>query len=168
MSENTKNKLKTGFTVSRIGIDLCWSALFVVAVYLYLALVADKAGTMNLLFVAMGLVVVGLVVFFMGRVMVGAQSRALYSKANPSEEERLFAKAMYDLENKASDANLASAVSRNTNNKVDDVLSGAAGMAVAGSYFSIGKKYMGANVLVNRIGLIVGLLISLILLVRNL
>lgn len=168
MNENTKNKLKTGFTVSRIGIDLCWSALFVVAVYLYLALVANKEGMMNLLLVAMGLVVVGLVVFFVGRVVVGTQSRALYSKANPSEEERAFAKAMYDLENEASKANLASAVSRNTKNKADDALSGAAGMAVAGSYFTIGKKYMGTNMLVNRIGLIAGLMISLILLVANL
>lgn len=168
MNENTKNKLKTGFTVSRIGIDLCWSALFVVAVYLYLALVANKAGTMNLLFVAMGLVVMGLVVFFVGRVMVGTQSRVLYSKANPSEEERDFAKAMYDLENEASKANLASNVSKYTKTKEDDVASTAAGIHTVGSYFTIGKKYMGTKMLVNRIGLIAGLLISLILLVANL
>lgn len=165
MEESVKNKLKSGFTIARWGIDICLGALFIAIALIISALTKDGTNLIKMLMIPLVLCVVGLIVFAAGRVMVGLQSRKLnlHTDRPLTEEERWFVGCMMEMEEKGAGVNFFNSVTRATSGSGDDIVAGAVATAVVGSFFKTGKKYMGHNFLLNRLPAIVSLVIAIVI-----
>ena len=165
MEEFVKSKLKRGFTIARWGVDICLGALFIAIALIISALTKDGADLIKLLMIPFVMCIVGLIVFAVGRVMVGLQSRKLnlHTDRPLTEEERWFVSCMLEMEEKGAGANFFNSVTRVTGGSGDDVVAGAVATAIIGSFFKIGKKYMGRSFLLNRLPAIVSLVIAIVI-----
>ncbi len=165
MEATVKNKLKNGFTTARWGIDLCFGALFIAIALIVLAIAKGKIDLLKMLLIPLGMCIVGIIVFAIGRVMVGLQSRKLnlHTDRPLTEEERWFVGSMLEMENTGAGVNFVNSVTRVTDGKADDIAAGAAAAVVTGRFFKIGKKYMRRNFFFNRLPALVGLAAAVVI-----
>lgn len=166
MEESVKSKLKSGFTIARWGIDLCLGALFIAIAFIISALIKKESNELiKVLLIPLGLCIVGLIVFAIGRTMVGLQSRKLnlHTDRPLTEEERWFVSCMLEMEEKGSGVNFYNRVANVSGGSEDDIVAGAAATAIIGRFFKIGKKYMGHNFLLNRLPAIVSLVVAIVI-----
>ena len=167
MEESAKRKLKNGFTIARWGVDICIGALFIAIALIVSALTKDGNGLIKMLIIPLVMCVVGLIVFAIGRVMVGLQSRKLNLHTNRplTEEERWFVSCMLEIEEKGSGVSFFNSAARVSAGDGDDIVAGAVATAITSKFFKIGKKYMGRNFLFNRLPVMVSLAIVIVVVV---
>lgn len=165
MEESIKRKLKIGFTTARWGVDICLGALFIAIALIISAFTENGTHLIKMLLIPLIMCVVGIIVFAIGRVMVGLQSRKLnlHTDRPLTEEERWFVGCMLEIEEKGAGVNFFNSAARASAGGGDDVVAGAVATAIIGSFFKIGKKYMGRNFLFNRLPAMVFLLIAIII-----
>ena len=167
MEKEMKNKLKTGFTLSRWGIDSFWGALIFDIIWIIMIIINPNNSFDYFGIIAMILVFLGMIFFFIGRAMVGLQSRKLnfLTERSRTDEEEWFLQEMLQTENDAIRANLANQLTKIIPGKADDILIASNSTGLIKHFFAIGKIYMSDNFLINRIILLSSLIISTILLI---
>ena len=165
MEKSVKIKLKSSFTIARWGIDICLGALFIAIALIISALIKDGTELIKVLMIPFVMCVVGLIVFAIGRVMVGLQSRKLnlHMDRPLTEEERWFVGCMLEMEEKGAGVNFFNSAARSSSSSGDDIIAGAAATAIIGKFFKIGKKYMGRNFLFNRLPVIASLAAAIVI-----
>lgn len=165
MEKSVKSKLKCGFTIARWGVDICLGALFIAIALTISALTKDGTDLIKMLMIPFVMCIVGLIVFAIGRVMVGLQARKLnlHTDRPLTEEERWFVSCMLEMEEKGAGVNFFNSATRVTSGSGDDVVAGAVATAIVGRFFKIGKTYMGRSFLLNRLPAIVSLVIAIVI-----
>lgn len=165
MEGSVKSKLKSGFTMARWGVDICLGALFITIALIISALIKDGADLIKVLMIPFVMCVVGLIVFAIGRVMVGLQSRKLnlHTDRPLTEEERWFVGCMLEMEEKGAGVNFFNRAARASSGSGDDIVAGAVATAIIGKFFKTGKKYMGHNFLFNRLPAIASLVVAIVI-----
>lgn len=164
MTELMKRKLKHGFTAARWGIDICIGCLIVAADYIAFGIAFGSGVEFSALITIGVFLMAGIVVFAAGRIIVGLQSRSLnFENSRPlTDEERWFVREMLKMEDDAAKANLAAAAARVTPGVADDYLFGIGSGGILGRFGRIGKRYMGKNVLFNRLPIFLAIAIAVI------
>lgn len=159
MEKTVKNRLKTGFTAARWGLDFCLGALFLATAFIVSALMKKQVDLTKTLMIPLAMCIFGLAVFAAGRVIVGLQSRKLnlHMDRPLAEEERWFVGCMLEMEKTGAGVSFYNSAARVTSGSVDNIAAGAAAAAVTGRFFKIGKKYMGHSFIFNRLPAIVSL-----------
>lgn len=169
MEESVKNKLKSSFTIARWGVDLCLGALFIAIALIISAIRKDSTKLIKVLMIPFIMCIVGLIVFAIGRVMVGLQSRKLnlHMDRPLSEEERWFVGCMLEIEETGAGVNFYNSAARRSSGSGDDIVAGAAATAIINKFFKIGKKYMGRNFLLNRLPAIASLAAAIVIVIMS-
>lgn len=167
MEESVKNKLKSGFTIARWGIDVCLGALFIAIALIISAFLKNGSELITMLMIPLAMCIVGLIVFAIGRVMVGLQSRKLnlHMDRPLTEEERWFVSCMLEMEEKGAGMAFFNSAARVSSGSGDDIVAGAAATAIIGKFFKTGKKYMGHSFLINRLPIIVSLVAAIVIVI---
>lgn len=167
MEESAKRKLKNGFTIARWGVDICIGALFIAIALIVSALTKDGNGLIKMLIIPFVMCLVGLIVFAIGRIMVGLLSRKLnlHTDRPLTEEERWFVSCMLEIEEKGSGVSFFNSAARVSNGDGDNIVAGAVATAITSKFFKIGKRYMGRSFLLNRLPAIVSLAIAIVVVV---
>lgn len=165
MEESIKRKLKSGFTIARWGVDICLGALFIAIALVISVLTKDGADLIKMLMIPFVMCMIGLIVFAIGRVMVGLQSRKLnlHMDRPLTEEERWFVGCMLEMEEKGAGVNFFNSVARATSGSGDDIVAGAVATAIVDRFFKIGKKYMGRSFLFNRLPAMLSLAVAIVI-----
>lgn len=169
MEQKMKNNLKIGFLLSRYGIDAFYSALLFTILWVALIIIkpsnnSDILGILMIIFI-----VVGFILFFVGRIFVGLQSRKLnlYMDRPRTVEEEWFLNEMINVEKNAARENLANQFAKLTPNKADNIIFASASVGTIKHYFAVGKVYLDKNVFVNRIIIIASLIVALAMFMIN-
>lgn len=171
MEEKMKSYLKIGFTLSRWGIDSFWGALIFAISWIVMIFIINpgvKADYFGI--IALILTYVGMILFFIGRMFVGLQSRKLnfLTGRTRNDEEEWFLQEMLCIEETAIRLNLANNFAKISPGKADDILAASNTTSVIKHFFNVGKIYMSNNFLINRLMLIASLFVSIILLIGKL
>ena len=170
MDQSVKSKLKSGFTLARWGIDTCLGALFITIALIissFMKDVMDIAELVTPLMIPCVMCILGLIVFAIGRVIVGLQSRKLHLHMDRplTEEETWFVSCMLEIEETGSGVNYFNSASRISSNHGDDIIAGAVSTVIIGRFFKVGKRYMGHSFLMNRLPAIVSLVVAIIIVI---
>ena len=166
MEEKMRNKLKIGFMISRWGIDFLWSALLFTICWVITAIIHIDGNMDFLGITAMVCIILGLIFFAVGRTIVGLQSRKInfLSDRPRTEEEEWFLQEMLGIEGFSSRSqNFMNQVTKAIPGKADDVLAVANSTGIISHYFAVGKVYMGENIFINRLILLVSILAIIII-----
>lgn len=153
--------LKTGFTLFRWGIDLCYASL----IGLIAGLLIRRDNILSICLIAFGFVVAGFIVLAVGRTIVGLESRKLnfMTERKRTDIEEWFVNTMLGIENDAAQANLLNQLSRISTNKIDDSIMAVSNASTISNFMKVGKVFMSSSVLVNRAALLLGAVLSLAL-----
>ena len=167
MEKQTRKKLKIGFTVARWGVDLCIGALLIAVACIVSALMKEAANLIKTLMIPFAMCIAGLIVFAVGRVLVGLQARKLnFHSSEPwTEEERWFVSCMLELESTGAGVSFYNSVARNTDGDLDTMVGGAMASMIVGKFFKIGEKYMSRSFLLNRLPIIVSAAAAIVFLI---
>lgn len=169
MEQKMKNNLKIGFLLSRYGMDALYSVL--IYLILWMVLIFTNASDDFIIFETfmMFFLGVGFILFFVGRTIVGLQSRKLnlYMDRQCTVEEEWFLNEMINIEQSAMRKNLANQFAKLTPSEADNILFASASVGVIKHYFAVGKVYLGKNIFVNRLIIIASVIVALVILLMN-
>ena len=170
MEEKMKSNLKIGFTLSRWGIDSFWGALIFAILWIVMIIINPKVEADYFKIIAIILIFAGMILFFIGRIFVGLQSRKLnfLTGRTRNDEEEWFLQEMLWTEKTAVRLNLANNLAKILPGKADNILIASNSTGVIKHFFNVGKIYMSNNFLINRLVLIASLFVSIILLMVKL
>lgn len=163
MEDKMKSSLKVGYTLSRYGIDAFWGGLLMTIAWIVMSL-CMRSQTDLLDIFALIMVIIGMIFFFVGRIVVGMQARKLnfLQGRQRTEEEQWFLNENLDVEDEAIRQNLVNQVAKIIPGKADDIMMASKSTGVISHYFAVGKVYMSKNVFINRLILFISILIILI------
>lgn len=169
MEQSIKSKLKSGFTIARWGIDICLGALFIVIALAVSGYMKGSIEIIKMLMIPFIMCIIGIIVFVIGRVIVGLQSRELnlHTDRPLHDEESWFVACMLELEETGAGANFINSAARVSGGSGDNIAAGAAAAAVTGRFFKIGKKYMGRSLVINRLPALISLAVAIVIVVMS-
>lgn len=168
MQKEMRKKLKIGFLLDFWAIDCFWSALIFVVGWLTVSLALKKDNEFMGI-IALILAFVGLVLFAVGRVIIGLQSRKInFCNRKRTPEEEWLLEEMLGIESRAQSANLANNLADITPTQADDILSASNSTGIIRHYFAVGKVYTGKNLLINHWVVLTAVLTTVAVCVINL
>lgn len=158
--EEVTQRLKKGFFLSNWGIELAFgSALSFALMFCDIHIVIKFA-------IPIGSVIVGLIMFFIGRFQVGMTTRYLnFCNRDRTELEEWVVNSMQEIEGAAMQANAIKTITNLTPGVTDDMLAALKSKDVITGFRVVGSIYTGKNILKNHwpmISIVMLILISVL------
>ena len=163
--EEVTKKLRKGFYLSFLGIDLLFGAIPLFVLILY-----DLPRVFQFIVPAVAFVV-GFIMFFIGRIQVGLMTRYInFCNRERTEFEEWVLQVMLGIEEAAMRRNGINSITKIIPGVTDDMLSARNSKGIISGYMKVGRVYTGKSILKNHwpiISMIVAILISIVITVTR-
>lgn len=143
--EEVTKRLRRGFYLSYWGLDLLFGGLLS-----FIIMFCDVDEVVMFL-ATVGAVVIGFIVFFVGRMQVGMMTRYInFCNRERTELEEWILQNMLDIEEAAASRNVLNSITKATPGVTDDMISAMNSKDIISGYISVGKIYTGNNIFKNH------------------
>ena len=143
--EEVTKRLRRGFYLSNWGIDLLFGGI------LSFIIMFCDVNEVFMFLATIGTLVIGLIVFFVGRMQVGMMTRYInFCNRERTEFEEWILQNMLDIEEAAAIRNVLNSITKVTPGVTDDMISAMNSKDIISGYRSVGKIYTGNNIFKNH------------------
>lgn len=143
--EEVTKRLQRGFYLSYWGLDLLFGGLLS-----FIIMFCDVDEVVMFL-ATVGAVVIGFIVFFVGRMQVGMMTRYInFCNRERTELEEWILQNMLDIEEAAASRNVLNSITKASPGVTDDMISAMNSKDIISGYISVGKIYTGNNIFKNH------------------
>lgn len=143
--EEVTKRLRRGFYLSYWGLDLLFGGLLS-----FIIMFCDVDEVVMFL-ATVGAVVIGFIVFFVGRMQVGMMTRYInFCNRERTELEEWILQNMLDIEEAAASRNVLNSITKASPGVTDDMISAMNSKDIISGYISVGKIYTGNNIFKNH------------------
>ena len=143
--EEVTKRLRRGFYLSYWGLNLLFGGLLS-----FIIMFCDVDEVVMFL-ATVGAVVIGFIVFFVGRMQVGMMTRYInFCNRERTELEEWILQNMLNIEEAAASRNVLNSITKASPGVTDDMISAMNSKDIISGYISVGKIYTGNNIFKNH------------------